>query len=355
MDDTVIFATSREKMMEKLQYLKDCIYDIGMVINSAKSHFLCINSDSFESFDLGNTIISHVECYNYLGTPISAKPIAAQVKEHLKSKSGHLFKFYSFLRRNDCAPYSVKRKVWNSALCSALFYSCESWFTKDLREAETAYHSSLKCMLGVRMTTCNDIACVEAGEPGAKGFILQRQFNFLNKLKARSSYQGSYVQWVIDEAKRCCSPGGVALQAVEAFNQDPASIELEKKKMSITMSGSSRRVAYLALNPELCVSPVYGDRLHVEEAKRVSFSRIRVSSHRMAFEMGRWSRIPSDNRLCPCGRLQNDEHVLLHCELTEQYRQRLNIHVDNLKDLLNFDLIVLCTYFHFCLTTLSVN
>ena len=351
MDDTVVLATSRQKMMEKLENLNCCIHEIGMVINASKSHFLCVYGDSLEPFDLDGTLISHVDCYPYLGTPISVTSIADQTKAHLQSKSGHLFKFYSFLRKNDFAPYAVKRKVWDSALCSALFYSCESWFTKDFRDAETAYHASLKNMLGVRMTTCNDLVCVEAGEAGAKGFIQQRQYNFLAKLKARNSYHGSYIEWVIEKAKECRSPGGLALQVIESFDQDPFSSELEKKKTSISTSNSSRRMAYLALNPGLTVSPVYC--VSVRETERLSFSRMRLSSHRLAFETGRWSRTPAEERLCSCGCVQNDAHILLRCKLTEQSRQGLGIHVDNLKDLFDFNVIILCTYIHQCLEILS--
>ena len=44
MDDTVVFATSREKLAEKLGKLKQCTDDIGMTIHPSKSQFLCVNS-----------------------------------------------------------------------------------------------------------------------------------------------------------------------------------------------------------------------------------------------------------------------------------------------------------------------
>ena len=44
MDDTVILATSREQMEQKLKLLKECTDSIGMVIHPSESRFLCVNT-----------------------------------------------------------------------------------------------------------------------------------------------------------------------------------------------------------------------------------------------------------------------------------------------------------------------
>jgi hypothetical protein len=153
------------------------------------------------------------------------------------------------------------------------------------------------------------------GEPGAKGFIHQRQYNFFAKLKSWDSYVGSYLEWVIEEAKRCRTSGGIALELIESYTKEPISVELNKKKQNIRLSTSSRRTAYIAINPELVVSQVY--TMPVPEEKRLSFTRFRLSSHKMSYETGRWSRIPAEERLCLCGLTQNETLVLLHCQITE--------------------------------------
>ena len=128
-----------------------------MKMNPAKSQFLCVNSPCTQPFDLGEVVISHTDRYTYLGTSICIGSISEQVKMHLKSKSGHVLKFLSFLRKNSDAPYKVKKKVWESALRSSIFYGCETWYARDLKAAESVYSSTIKSMLAVRQTTCNDI------------------------------------------------------------------------------------------------------------------------------------------------------------------------------------------------------
>ncbi len=63
MDDTVIFATSREMMHKKLQNLKVCADNIGMVMHPTKSRFMAVNTPDTEPFMLGNVAIKHTKSY----------------------------------------------------------------------------------------------------------------------------------------------------------------------------------------------------------------------------------------------------------------------------------------------------
>ena len=92
-------------------------------------------------------------------------------------------------------------------------------------------------------------------------------------------------------------------------------------KAKVRQSDSSRRKTYLLFNPELITHRIYADST-VSESDRVAFSGIRLGSHYLKIETGRWSRIERDRRLCQCGQIQTEEHVLLHCPLTLDIRAR---------------------------------
>ena len=56
------------------------------------------------------------------------------------------------------------------------------------------------------------------------------------------------------------------------------------------------------------------------------FTRLRLSSHSLKIETGRWSRIASEERLCGCGlAVESEEHVLLECSKTEEVRRKFHI------------------------------
>ena len=108
MDDTVVFATSRHKLEEKLKSLKSCVDRIGMVIHPRKSQFFSVNTEDTSAVIMDEVTIAHTEEYIYLGTPISKNTCAKQVQAHVKANEGHIFKFTSFLLKNIDAPYHVK-------------------------------------------------------------------------------------------------------------------------------------------------------------------------------------------------------------------------------------------------------
>ena len=82
---------------------------------------------------------------------------------------------------------------------------------------------------------------------------------------------------------------------------------------------------YSELNPELSVHPLYSSPEYIPDFVRQSFSRLRLQSHSLKVETGRWSRIPREQRLCDrcdAGAVQDEAHVLIACTYTEPIRQR---------------------------------
>ena len=76
------------------------------------------------------------------------------------------------------------------------------------------------------------------------------------------------------------------------------------------------------MNPDLVVHPIYSSSDIVEDDFRIAFTRLRLSSHRLRIETGRWARIPQELRLCQCGlAVQTEKHVLTECALVGDIRR----------------------------------
>ena len=71
------------------------------------------------------------------------------------------------------------------------------------------------------------------------------------------------------------------------------------------------------LNSNLGVHNIYSDDIYIPDFTRMAFTRIRLMSHDLQIEIGRWSRTPRDLRVCPCdGQATQTEHqVLMECAL----------------------------------------
>lgn len=324
MDDTVILATSRDAMSIKLALLMEATKQTDMSIHPIKSKYFAINTLDQEPFVIDDVVISYQDVYTYLGTPISNSSMQKQVAQHAGSKQSHVRKFASFLARNCDAPFVVKRAVWESCLSSSILYSCESWMVNNVTPIHTQYLTSVKELLGVRTQTPSMLIYVELDTPSVQALIKKRQIDFLNKTKQSSHFNGSPLQKTIDMAKEAKCPMGLYIQELEAIANDPVTEFLADNRESVQNSEASRSVIYREINPDLSVHKMYCDT-NVCERQRIFTTRLRLSSHRLKIETGRWSRIPREDRVCSCGvDVQSEEHVLTQCSLTQHLRDRFN-------------------------------
>ena len=102
----------------------------------------------------------------------------------------------------------------------------------------------------------------------------------------------------------------------------------------------------------MTVSPIYVSPMYVEKAHGIPdqdcmyATRLRLSSHELAVEMGRWSRIPREDRLCPCVVIQTEEHVICHCPLSDHLRSEFGVvsysNIANIFDCAEIDVCRIC-------------
>ena len=174
---------------------------------------------------------------------------------------------------------------------------------------------TLKRLMGVRGTTNTKTLLVEAGLPSAKAYIRQKQLVFLQKLRARDQFDESYIGKALALAVQHKTEAG---QVIKELLQLPlghnfCTESLEQQKSAISSQNCTRHQTYLEMNPSLSVSCIYSSL--VPEYLRIAYTRMRLSSHRLRIETGRWSRLPRENLLCPCGEIQTEHQVMCECPL----------------------------------------
>ena len=125
--------------------------------------------------------------------------------------------------------------------------------------------------------------------------------------------------YVFDLAQNVKCPAGKVLQDLLAENGTHKDQYQEAVLQAVRSSTSTRRVAYRNMNPTLSVSYVYSNS-PVPEHSRIAFTRFRLSSHNLPYEMGHWAHVPPELRLCSCGSVQLDSHILLECVNTQPMR-----------------------------------
>ena len=121
--------------------------------------------------------------------------------------------------------------------------------------------------------------------------------------------------------------------------------------MFINSKSDKSHILLLTLYDKACQLHGYFICTFIPDYHRESFSRIRLMSHNLKIETGRWSRIPRERRMCHCdnNHLQTEAHVLIDCVLTLNIRLRypmLNFtDINNLLTEVTY-LSQLCKYSH---------
>ncbi len=160
-------------------------------------------------------------------------------------------------------------------------------------------------------------------------------------LLACDGFYDTYVGNVVTMAIEGSCTAGLVLRKLQSMgpNYDYVANCLTTTQTAIRNATSTRRKTYMLLNSNVSVNCIYNKSSYVPEHCRIACTRIRLSSHRLRVETGRWARIPFENRTCFCGAVQTEEHVLLKCTLTEEIRTLYPVthECSTIPDLLNVD------------------
>lgn len=331
MDDTVLLATSRVNIIKKVKLLIKFCEKYGMVINESKTNLMVINGNftDKENIHLHRLVIKHCDIYTYLGSPFTSDGcISSAIKIHAQEKMAHFHKFIAFIEKNNDLPFIIKKRVFDACLISAILYGCESWFNGDVKPISKMYNWALKHMLGVRRTTCNDVCYLESGYVPVNVIVKSKQRKFfVNMYRERLGMLDDPFAFVLNLVLNSrYNTRKYIYNLINEVDINDYQQEVQLMKNKIERSESSRRVVYRSvINTNLAVHDIYTKRHNINELHRVAFTRFRVSSHSLVVETGRWNRrgrgrLPMDERLCPCGQVQTEEHVISHCPLSQNLR-----------------------------------
>ena len=143
---------------------------------------------------------------------------------------------------------------------------------------------------------------------------------------SRDDFEGSPAQLAMHLSVQSGSQAGRYVNSLQT--EEIGSLRernMETLRCKILESTSTRMTTYREFNQNVARHRMY--EANVPENERIAFTRIRLGSHRLKIETGRWSRIPETERLCTCGSVQTEKHVLLDCPESNSLREhfpRLN-------------------------------
>ena len=335
MDDTVLFATSRTRLIEKLNLLTEWCNRCGMVINEDKTQFMAfVTNDPDDKspivLNLHHGVVKVIHCdeYKYLGSIFTSDgKVSSTMLKHTIARTKDVNKLMIFLEANKDAPFKVKKTVVDACFNASLLYGSEGWLgVKPSQTLNTMYMKAIKMLLGVRQSTPNDTCLIEAGYPSLEAAIRQRQRKFISRMKKeRENMYDDPLMFALDITERDNPTMQRYLSGVLCEDGDIVQNDISRRKERLLSSQRTRAMTYCAMNPELSVHSMYTSCDVFADGLRIAFMNVRLSSHRLRVETGRWARIPHDQRLCQCGiDVQTEQHVISKCSLVDGIRSSYN-------------------------------
>ena len=248
-------------------------------------------------------------------------------------------------------PFYFKKRVFEAAAASSLFYGSETWLTDSLQKLIKSYNLLIKCLLGVRVNTSIHLCLAESGILPAQFLIASKRKRFLmSKLSTPDREEPFNI--VYEMCRAANSPGYKFIENALSFNDqiDPLDnilSEIRNKPFSATKYVTYRNT----LNPNLQVHRLYTEKIYISDHIRIAFSRLRLMSHSLRVETGRWSRTAPELRVCNCdsNTVQDEAHVLVNCPLSISCRHKYpNLDFESLSSILNDDVNVVdvCKYIY---------
>ena len=353
MDDTVILATSREMCINKFKAVLDYCEDYGMEINEKKTKFMVINHSEEDKLQLKirNREIEYCEKYLYLGSWFTDDGNQkSMLKLHEPAQTLALNKFTIFCNVNTEMPYFYKSLVMDAAVISSIFYGCETWLCSNPDYAINTYNKLLRILLGVRQNTSIEMSLIESGKPPAKFLIKERQKQFIIR-KMQNRKMEEPFRKVYEMCKNMNTPGYRLLQKSIHDNHNNESLENYTRKVRNKAATFTKFVTYRTeLNPELNMHAIYMKSIYIPDYIRISVTRLRLMSHRLKVETGRWSRTERIRRVCHCDgtSVQDECHALLVCRISAQLRAEFRmLSFASMKSLFESrDMYNMCKYVH---------
>ena len=223
---------------------------------------------------------------------------------------------------------------------ASLLYSAEAW--GDLSKIEKTLLSverkALKCCLGVKSGTSNDLIYKEIDQADIISTIRDRQYKFAEKIKklgkdealAKEIWDMCIVQGESTDLRKY-------YESVKDHNRER---NTKDREMRIEISDDTMCNRYKSIcgttKPDILYNQCFDD------SKRKIITRWRLSSHKLRIETGRYTRPYTErkDRLClVCNVVEDEVHAIYDCKahhtIRNTYQHIINLNNRNIKQLLN--------------------
>ena len=304
-------------------------------------------------FHLGEHLISVVDQYRYLGCTLSQHLSHKATGDSLVGGSGRaLGKIIAKHYQNKGFGYKTFTKLYQACVVPVMDYCSGIWGYGDNENLDRVHHRAIRAFLGL-----NRFAPI-TGMEGDMGWLppiirrkvcMLRQWNRIVKMDSNRLPKILYSQmeprkdpWLDDIQSIFTS-----IKAVDVLERNVPIVNSKQfykyaeqqllshynSTWSLTVESKSKLRFHKMCKNEISVANYCS--VNLKRSQRGLIAKLRLGIFRINIELGRYHGISRDERLCPIclsGEIEDEIHILLHCDAYQAARDLLFLHATELEN-----------------------
>lgn len=351
-DDIVIFANTSEQLQVSLDLMLEYCNKWKLTINVSKTKVMVFRRGGRlprdMAFYFNGQPIEIVKEFKYLGIVFTSGGSFSEAQNTLSGQAQKaIFKLNKYLYKFTYIPPKHKLELFDKLITPILNYSCEVWGFIQAKAVERVHLQFCKKLLGVKKTTQNDFVY---GELGRTSYLTKR-YSIIIKywFKVLTVQDIKFVKLVYNLMLRdielyprktnwaslvrdlLMSLGFYDVWLSQGVGNVGAFMNVFKQRLNDNfiqnwhsrLDESSRATFYKSIS-SFRLQP-YLEYINVSKFC-IALCRLRVSSHRLEIEAGRWVRpnsIPVNDRKCSkCSVLEDEYHFIIECQMYKELRKK---------------------------------
>ena len=347
-----MFADSPESLQTSLNILEEYSNKWKLTVNTEKTKVMIFGNGgripNNINFKYANKNLEIVKHFKYLGCVFTSGGAFNVMEKTLSDQAlKAIFKLNNYLTKFTTLMPKHSMELFDKLISPIMNYAAEVWgFNKGLN-IERIHLRFIKRLLGVKLSTQNNFVY---GETGRMNFQNHRYIIIIKYwLKLCHANENKYIKSVynilktdienhpnrnnwVSHVKRLLSTLGFydvwlaqsvgnIKQFISLFKQRVKDVFIQNWESEL--SASTRATFYNTfLSFEL---QPYLSQITIPKF-RIALSKLRMSSHRLEIECGRWKKpnsIPLNERICRfCGILEDEYHFVIECKLFLNLRKQ---------------------------------
>ena len=351
-DDIIIFANNAKELQESLDELLCYCQRWKLIVNTNKTKIMGFRKSgripNNLRFTYNNAEIEIVTKFTYLGIVFTSSGSFSEAQNVLAGQAQKaIFQMNKYLYKFTDISIQHRLDLFDKLVSPILCYSSEVWGFIHGKAIEKVHLQFCKRILGVKKTTQNDFIY---GDLGRIDFKTRRYVNIIKywlkllTLNENKFAKKVYLMLKIDsetrpEKENWCTLLKNLLSNLGLFNawyfqqvgNQQYFMTLVKQRLTdhfiqnwnSRLDNSSRAIFYKNVTN-------FGFQFYLKSVNiskfRQSLSKLRMSSHRLQVEAGRWSKpnpTPHNERKClVCNKIEDEFHFLLECQLYTDIRHK---------------------------------